>query len=67
MTKRRCPVCGAMKFLTSDRGPKTMFQVFEDWSIEIIQAESEQQIDKDRIYCAACSWKGPLNQLIQGL
>lgn len=44
-----------------------MFQVMEDWSVEILVAESDQQIDQNRIHCLACSWKGPMSQLIEGL
>lgn len=67
MIKRRCPLCGAIKFMSKDRGPKTMFQVNNDWSVEIIRTESDQQIDPEEIFCGACSWKGPLKKLVEGV
>jgi len=67
MMKRRCPLCGAMKFMTTDRGPKTVFQVSNDWTIEILRAESDQEMNPEKIFCGGCSWKGPLKDLIEGL
>ncbi len=67
MLKRRCPLCGAMKFMTQDTFPKTMFQVNNDWSINILREEPGQEVNPEQIFCGACSWKGPLKNLREGL
>jgi len=65
MSKRACPECGSVFFVTRKSGTKTVFHVNEDSSFEIIVETEEENIRAEAIFCGACSWRGDTGQLIE--
>jgi len=65
MSKRACPECGSVFFVTSKSGAKTVFHVNEDSSFEIIAQADGEEMRSEAIFCGACNWRGDTEQLIE--
>lgn len=64
-----CPSCGSKYFLSSKTGPKMIFQVTAERTVQFIQlatgAISDLVIDTHNVYCGACSWQGSLDEVVE--
>ena len=64
-----CPSCGSKYFRTPKTGPKIIFQIVYERTVQIIQsatgAFSDVVIDTHNIYCGACSWQGSLDEVVE--
>ncbi|MBM9615376.1 hypothetical protein JWJ90_13915 [Desulfobulbus rhabdoformis] len=64
-----CPQCGSQWFVSSRSGERTVFQMDGQHQPVIAQPESISEdtvpINPDQIFCGACSWKGPENDLVE--
>ena len=64
-----CPKCGAVWFVSTRSGARIAFQV--DDNFQPIVAEPDElpadavPIDPGHIYCGACSWQGPITELVE--
>lgn len=69
MARYICPSCGSKYFLASKTGPKIIFQVTLERTVEFIQLAtgtiSDLVIDTHKIYCGACNWHGSLNEVVE--
>lgn len=69
MAQYICPSCGSKYFLASKTGPKIIFQVTLERTIEFIQLAtgtiSDLVIDTHNICCGACSWQGSLDEVVE--
>jgi len=62
-----CPSCGSKYFLRSRTGPKNIFKVVYERTVQFVQLatgnSSDVDIDTQNICCGACSWRGSLDEL----
>ena len=69
MARKKCPVCGCMKFYVID--PVDEYEIFEFeceedeivFNPEIDESEKPEIEDETETFCDQCAWHGKLNQL----
>ncbi len=69
MAQYICPSCGSKYFRTPASGPKIIFQIAAERTIQIIQsataATTAVAVETHDIYCGACSWHGCLEDVVE--
>lgn len=64
-----CPSCGSKYFLSSKTGPKNIFKVVYERTVQFVQlatgTSGDVNIDTQNICCGACSWRGSLDELVE--
>ena len=70
MDNRICPSCGSAYFMLSKTDKSSAFQVSESYEIEYLEPQSMDHAQTENhaattICCAACSWKGKLENLVE--
>jgi len=64
-----CPKCGSQWFVSSRTGDRIVFQVDEKHHPIIAESHGVSPqavpIDPARIFCGACSWQGPVTDLVE--
>jgi len=64
-----CPQCGSTWFVSSRSGDRIVFQMDEKRQPVIAEPESVTPqavpIDPAHIFCGACSWQGPVADLVE--
>ncbi len=68
MSQFICPSCGSKYFLASKTGPKNVFNVADERTVQFVQlatgTSGDVDIDTQNNYCGACSWQGSLDELV---
>ena len=64
-----CPSCGSEYFLTSKKGPETIYKIAFERVVQFIQSSarsfSEGDIDLQNICCGSCNWQRCLDELVE--
>lgn len=64
-----CPSCWSKYFLASKTGPKNVFNVADERTVQFAQLASEAvgdvDFDTQHIYCGACTCQGSLGELVE--
>nr|WP_320010387.1 hypothetical protein [uncultured Desulfobulbus sp.] len=64
-----CPQCGSQWFLSSRSGERTVFQMDAAHQALIAQEETLSPdavpINNEHIFCGACTWNGPVTDLVE--
>lgn len=70
MARRVCPGCGSTYFIHFKSDKKLILQVNSNYSLEFmedvsIEVADTEDYEKIPVCCAACSWKGHVEDLVE--
>lgn len=64
-----CPKCGSELFVSTRQGERIVFHMNAERNPVIAQPEriaaDAAPINPDRLYCGACAWQGPAQDLVE--